>query len=731
VTTAPATDPVGATAFASDPVAMEALRGLARQLHIDTEYYDTEGVLHGATAAGLLAAVRAMGVALDGPDGTDAAAQQIAAIFDDPFPGPIVVWGDDALRGEIRMPSRRPVRAQLTMRLEDGGTRQWDLQADQLVRADQVGEHGREAGAPGDTLRFSFELEGPFPVGHHELVAHLDADEFHALVLVAPRRSVTLGPEERLWGIFAPTYAIAGGSGLGAHLGNLARLGEAIDSQGGKVVGTLPLLAAWLGDPYDPSPYAPVSRAFWNELYIDLEALPELASVAGAMANLEGLRSIGHAANVRGRSFDYQHQYGYVRGVLEDVVAARATWDPALLDAFEAHVAAHPDIAAYARFRAFAEQQRSGWHSWPEPQRSGTIAEADVDAEVVVFHEFVQYAMQRDLERLHDDFAARGQRLYLDLPVGAHGDGYDTWKHRTLFAWGTAAGAPPDEFFTGGQSWGFPPIIPHVSSRDGHAYFREVLRHHLRVAGILRLDHVMGLHRMFWVPDGLDAQDGVYVRYPREELFAVLSIESHRAGCVIVGEDLGTVPDEIREAMARHALLGMSVVEFSQPAWDGAPLVGPTNQQLVSVDTHDTPTFAAWLRGLDIELRLASGLLDAEEAARAHDERAHQVRNLVENLQADGTLAARADREDPIVVLAALLDHLAASDAPVLLITLDDLAGETNPQNIPGTGVDRPNWVQRLPFAATDLAHDERLGVILSDVQARRLGSYARHQERS
>ncbi len=721
------TTPVDASAFATDATAMDALRSLADRLHIELEYHDTEGVLHGATAAGLLAAVRAMGISLDGPGDVPAAALQISALFDDPFPGPIVVWDDGAVGGQIRMPARRPARVQLTMRLEDGSTRRWDLQADRLRPVDpQPGAGGLPS--PESQL-YAFELEGPFPVGHHQLVAHLDADEFHAIVLVAPTRAVALGPEERLWGVFAPTYAIAGGTGLGAHLGNLAALGAAIDEHGGKVVGTLPLLAAWLGEPFDPSPYAPVSRAFWNELYIDLEALPELAGVPGAQADLEGLRSIGHAANVRSRTFDYRHQYGYVRGILEQVVAARADWEAGQLDAFVAHVAEHPDLAAYARFRAFAEAQASGWHSWPERQRSGAIAEDDVDAEVVVFHEFVQYALQRDLERLRADFADRGQRLYLDLPVGAHGDGFDTWKHRGLFAWGTAAGAPPDDFFTGGQSWGFPPLIPHVSSRDGHAYFREVLRHHLQVAGILRLDHVMGLHRMFWVPDGLDARDGVYVRYPREELFAVLSIESHRAGCVIVGEDLGTVPDEIREAMARHALLGMSVVEFRQPAWEGAPLVGPTPQQLASVDTHDTPTFAAWLRGLDIDRRVAAGLLDPDTAARDREERASQVRNLIAHLRAEGALAPRAPTDDPIVVLAALLDHLAESDAPVLLISLDDLAAETNPQNIPGTGVDRPNWVQRLPFTVGDLVRDERIVAIFGDVQARRLGSYARYQE--
>jgi len=718
---------------------MDALRVLAGSLHIDTEYYDTEGVLHHATAAGLLAAIRAMGVTIETPDGVAFAEHEVRRLQDDPFPGPVVVWDDDPVRGEIRLPARRPVRVRMTLRLEDGTERQWDLRDGELellgtgpgTGRDQdeaaASRDGALAEGDADHHRYRYTLDGPFPVGHHELVADLDADEFHAIVLVAPSHAVSLGPEERLWGVFAPTYAIAGGSGLGAHVGNLAALGTAIDTMGGKVVGTLPLLAAWLGDPFDPSPYAPVSRAFWNELYIDLEALPELAAVPGAVANLEGLRSIGHAANVRGRTFDYRHQYGYVRGVLEDVVAARGSWSPGLLDAFEGHVREHPELVDYARFRAFAEAQDSGWHAWPEPQRSGVIRDEDVDDDIVVFHEFVQYALQRDLESLRAAFAGRRQRLYLDLPVGAHGDGYDTWKHRELFAWGTAAGAPPDDFFTGGQSWGFPPLIPHVSSRDGHAYFRDVLRHHLAVAGILRLDHVMGLHRMFWVPDGLDARDGVYVRYPREELFAVLSIESHRAGCVIVGEDLGTVPDEIREAMRHHGLLGMSVVEFNQPDWEGAPLVMPTTAQLASVGTHDTPTFAAWLRGLDIDRRIATVALDGDAGADAHAGRQRQVENLIDHLRRSGTLGPRDNTEDPLVVLAALLELLSETDAPVLLVSLDDLAGETNPQNIPGTGVDRPNWVQRLPFGVDDLAGNERIGVILGDVQARRLGSYARY----
>ena len=217
----------------------------------------------------------------------------------------------------------------------------------------------------------------------------------------------------------------------------------------------------------------------------------------------------------------------------------------------------------------------------------------------------------------------------------------------------------------------------------------------------------------------------MYVRYPQEELFAVLAIESARSGCRVVGEDLGTVPDEVRDAMDRHGLLGMHVSQFQLPGADGRlPRPGP--RQVASVDTHDTPTFAGWLRGRDLEVRRDLGLLGEHELGREAIERQQQCDRLVTGLVAEGLLHEPAGEAE---VLGALVAHLGATDAAAVIVGVDDLLLDTEPQNVPGTGPDRPNWVRTLAETLAELAADDRVGELLDSLQAARLGAHVRAQE--
>ncbi len=258
-------------------------------------------------------------------------------------------------------------------------------------------------------------------------------------------------------------------------------------------------------------------------------------------------------------------------------------------------------------------------------------------------------------------------------------------------------GAPPDDFFAAGQNWGFPPLRPDQARADGHRLLAECLRHHMAHAGLLRLDHVMGLHRLFWIPEGLDATQGTYVRYPTDEQFAVVAIESARSGCVVVGEDLGTVPDEVREAMDRHRVLRSYVAEFSLHDHDHgrAELAEPDHRMVATVDTHDTPTFATFV---------------ADDPRRA----------------ALGSAVGLGTEASTPELLEAVLARLADSSAPAVLVALDDLLGATEPHNVPGTGAERANWVQRLALGLGELADDPAVTALLDQVQARRLASHER-----
>lgn len=720
------------TSATTDEQRTHQLLALALRLGIATEYWDVKGNRHHASVDALLGAIGAMGYEANGLGSVAAVMrvhdeERLAAVTE-----PVLVnWIGRPFGFDLRLPAGAPSGlVELTVELEGGGEQHlgsFDL-------ATQTGRDESRGHASVRVIRLELGVVD-LPMGYHRLrltgsgVAGR-ADEPRAL-FVAPVTGARLDPFDRLWGLFSPVYALPGGSGLGAHLGDLRELAASMDRLGGKIVGTLPVLATWLGTPFDPSPYAPVSRRFWNELYIDLRRMPELALSPVASNNLDGLRSIGHAANVKGRTFDYRHQYGYVRGVLEQVVAARADWPADQQRDFARFLEHHDEVTDYARFRSCAERRGEGWHGWPAGPATGSISDRDVDPAVVLLHQFAQYAMSRDLDQLDSDLRGRGQRLYLDLPIGAHGDGYDTWKHQDLFAWGAGAGAPPDDFFEDGQNWGFPPIRPAVSRQDGHRHVRDVLHHHMAVAGILRLDHVMGLHRLYWVPDGLRAKDGVYVTYPQDELFAIVAIESAGHDCVVVGEDLGTVPDEVRHAMRDHDMLGMYVAEFNQPAWSGTPLAPPHTDQLASIDTHDTPTFTGWLRGLDIDRRRDQGMLDDLAATDARRDRDKQVENLVAFLRARGDLSPKSDHRDEPALLKALCRYLGDGDAPAVLVALDDLVGESNPQNVPGTMNDRPNWVQRLPVTLDELFADDRILSVLDALQDCRLGSHLRAREAS
>lgn len=755
------------------------LYDLARAAGVEVDYWDVRGGHHVASVEALLAVVGELGrvgqvrhrtfvptpptgVEVEGggwelrslADVPGAWAsfdhRQASRLLDDV----LVCWVGDGLRAVLRVPSEIDRVGRLSWRLvlEDGtvvdGTTQGPAGPTGTV------EHHRFGTWQVADQELTVPLPEDLPTGVHTLEMELPLSlrqtlgrAFGTAVPEVLRRPLLFAPVSaaaldagRSWGAFVPLYSlrsssVSSSSPSGPTVGDLEVVGRWLAERGGGVVATLPLLASFSGTPFDPSPYAPVSRRFWNELYLDPDWLARRLTgrqpEALPSARFEAERLEASA------TFDYREQAALSRTLLSPLAARFAAEVAAGV-----HGADHDDyrrfvgdpaspVNDYARFRALAERFGHGWPSWPEPVRAGIAGAGTIDPDTVDLHLVAQWAMSRQMAELATDFRSRGQRLYLDLPVGAHPDGFDTWQQGDLFASGMSVGAPPDEFFTEGQNWGFPPIRPAASRAQVHQHIRECLRHHMEVAGILRLDHVMGLHRLYWVPDGASAKEGVYVRYPREELFAALAIESRRHDCVVVGEDLGTVPDQIRDAMARHGLLGMYVAEFQLPSWAGAELAAPPARCVASVDTHDTPTFVGFLRGLDIARRVETGLLDTEEAAEEFNERHQQRENLTGFLVARGLVdAADTDRAEErgedagtregvrthaphpgeeAALLRGLLGFLGRSDAELVLVSLEDLWGEANPQNVPGTGLDRPNWVQRFNDTLSELTRDPRV----------------------
>jgi 4-alpha-glucanotransferase len=657
------------------------LHRLARFHGVQTAYHDNQGRRVSADAETLMAALQALGVPLRGAaDIAPLLAIRERELWDRVLDPVVVAWLDDgagrsntfALR--IPVPARdRTVSAAITF--EDGGFLRWPLSAGDLEPAGRATVGGREY------VALRAPLPDGLPPGYHDLQLTVGEgrarERFGALLIAAPRRAAhwdaVVG--RRGWGLFAPMHALwedrGGGLRDAASPGFrlLEDLAERVAGYGGTVVGTLPLMASFLDDPYDPSPYAPVSRLFWNELYVELPG-----GSPGRRPFRSGL-------------FDPRSAMAERRPALE--AAAREffarTGEPEALASFRGR---NPAADDYARFRALAAR-RGPWSAWQDRLRGRDVRETDYDRNVARYHLFAQWLAERQLMAAKERAEARGVGLYLDLPLGVHPDGYDVWRHRELFAVTASAGAPPDPLAAGGQDWGFPPLHPEAGRFDRHRYFIACIRNHLRYARVLRIDHVMQFHRMYWVLGG-DPRHGVYVRYPSEEVYAVLCLESRRARSVIVGEDLGTVPRVVREDMRRHGLPGMYVLQFELMDTEEGRALAPRPVRpgaLASIGTHDTPTFAGWWRGRDLEIRAELGQMSGPDASAEIEGRSEMRRKLAAGLRTEDQAAQ---------VHAALLRRLGASDAGLVLATMEDLWLEPEPQNVPGT-VREENW--RRPFS--------------------------------
>ena len=526
------------------------------------------------------------------------------------------------------------------------------------------------------------------PEGLHRLEIEDAAGRAHSVLLVAAPRPLA-APEVAGFTLFAPVYALHDAQSEVGDFGTLGRLADAVADAGGEGVVTLPLLPLLSESPWDEvSPYAAASRLQWNELYVDLGASPECGGSPEARRLLAMHPALTTPDPLRpgARHVDWRAVTAHRSAVLD---ALAASLGEERQTAFATFLAEEPEVERYAAHRAAA-------HPPPDRER------------VALRHRYGQWLARTQLAAL----AAR-RPLHLDLPLGVHPDAYDVAAHPELYVAGVAAGAPPDPLFVGGQNWGFPPLHPGRLRASGYAHLIALLEHHLRPAASLRIDHVAWLRRLFWIPAGMPGTEGLYVRQEApEELFALLAILGRRHACRIVGEDLGTVPPEVRTSMAAQGLRRTWVFQFGaravHPCWDAPPA-----DAVVALDTHDTATFLGWWEGRDVEERVALGLTSAEDAAKEHEGRRRVTAGLRSALGLEDDAGAEA-------AFAALATTLAGGEGETLQLALEDFFGERLPQNVPGTHRERPNWTRRAARPATDLRDDPALHGLLARIAAAR-----------
>ncbi len=665
-----------------------SLERLARMHGVQGSYVDVHGRKQRASADSLQAALQALGAPLASHQhATEALRAQTLALWQTPLEPVAVVWGHSPSVLKIRLPSsmmHKTLTGHLILETGEEHILRWPLRHIPTLHNSKVeGTSYQVKGLPLPNL----------PAGYHRVTVDGPQGAAHCFLMCAPVTAYI--PKTHTWGVFCPLYALHSDRSWGSgDWTDLDRLREWVAVLGGQIVGTLPLLASFLDEPFDPSPYAPVSRLFWNEFFLDVTGIPEVGRSPEAQALLRSsmfqaeLNTFQTAPLV-----DYRRQMSVKRQVLEALARSFFSTPSDRLTAFWRFVRDSPGVDDYARFRATCERQHSPWTTWPAPLRDGTLAKGDYEETAWRYHLYAQWLAHEQLDGLARKAHRSGQGLYLDLPLGVHALGYDTWRERTAFALDVSGGAPPDAVFTKGQSWGFPPLHPHHVRDQRYRYPIAYIRHHLQFAKFLRIDHMMGLHRLFWIPKGMEPRDGVYVRYAAEEFYAILSLESHRHQSVILGENLGTVPPAVNNSMKRHGIHQMYVVQYELTPQAGGPLRPVPADSVASLNTHDMPTFHAYCQGQDIPGRLAMGLLDKKEAEAEHKTRQALVARLTRLLKQKKWLART--NSDALSVVKACWAHLAASPARVALVNLEDLWLETKPQNVPGLGEEGTNWLQK------------------------------------
>jgi len=702
------------------------LRALAALYGLQISYSDNHGTVRSVAVERVVGMLRTLGAPIEDPRRLDDAVRvgELRA-WTRLIPPVVVAWEGVGVL-EVRLPAHvADAGYRLVVTAESGES----LTRNGIMY--DVPAKGTKAIGGDRFVRRELNLPGGLAFGYHQLrLEVLGLPPAHAMLVSAPRRAYGPANTQPTWGLFSPLYALHSGRSLATgDLTDLLHVTEWVAERGGSVVGTLPLLATFLhgsreGEegPFEPSPYAPASRLAWNELYLDVESIPEF-SVCAKFWNSSATRA--QVAEFRASErVDHGAQMALLRRALQ--LMSAAAWQNDVRRAeLEAFAAERPTIADYARFRAAVTQSRQPWNVWPDELKHGELPSDTYDLEEARYHIYVQWNAHIQLDRLSKRARESGLGLYLDLPVGVHPDGYDIWKYRSVFACGLSSGAPPDALFAGGQNWAFPPLHPHGVREDRYQYLIAVLRNHLRYAGVLRIDHVMGLHRIYAIPQDASPTEGLYLRYHPDELYAILSIESHRNRTLLIGENLGVVPPEVNEAMAEHGVRSMHVVQYAARNEPDCALPPPSKDELASLNTHDMPPFRAFWEGTDCEVRRDLGWIDdaTMEWEKRERERLTDAMRLF--------LSRGTPLPEPLdwhTALRALVRHLGRSDTPLVLLNLEDLWGELRSQNVPGTFLEFPNWQHRARYSFERWREHEGLLALLDVLVEARASAAVRGQ---
>jgi 4-alpha-glucanotransferase len=597
----------------------------------------------------------------------------------------------------------------------------WQLHLEATVTPTQA------AAVQGNTL--SIEL----PLGYHELIFTGPQGELRQRVIGVPdqcylpeplqqKQQQNLQQHQRVWGIALQLYTLRSTRNWGVgDFTDLIRFSEQAAAFGVEVIGLNPLHALYPANPAHISPYSPSHREYLNWIYIDPQAVPEFTGCEAAHTLVASTSFQRQLATTRAtEKVDYVAVAALKRPVLEALFThfLRAA-SPLRQQAFTDYQRANgADLHRHALFDAlqesFATQAEPlfSWQQWPQalqnPDSASCQQFARERAERVQFFCWLQWLAETQLAAAQQRCRQLGMRigLYRDLAVGADRGGSEIWSAPDQFCQDISVGAPPDAVAVQGQNWGLPPFHPDALRNDGYRRFAALLRANMRHCGALRIDHVMALFRLWWIPSGGTGTDGAYVHYPLADLAGIVALESQRQRCLVIGEDLGTVPEEIRRVMHETQMLSYRILMFEQHADRlKAPEEYPT-LALATISTHDMPTLPGFWECEDIKLRDRLGLYDShEQTQQQYAQRHGDKQKLLQALNSKGLYpeypAQLSDFDDRIVLGAHV--YLASSGAGIMMCQPEDWFGERHQVNLPGTSTENPNWQRKLNISIEEM----------------------------
>ena len=643
---------------------------------------------------------------------------------------PTLVAGENTREFPLSMPTNRtggPIEVRI--RWETGGGETYTFESAGLPvveTAELRGQRFEKRWAP---------LPSRMPLGYHELHVTDGTVTSVTRLIVGPERAYLpkdLAAGERAAGVAVSLYGLRSRRNWGCgDLSDLERVVDwVVEDLGGACIALNPLHAIHNRQPFNTSPYLPNSIFYRNPIYLDVERLEDFGFSPAAQALFAAPEMQSAIAALRSSEFvEYEGVYAlklrFLRLCFETFLDRRPSGFARAAD-FEEYCRSEGELLdRYATYCALDEWIHSQnpdvwvWPDWPEeyrdPESEATRRFAEAHREEILLHKYVQWQLDRQLGGVQHYALEKGLSigLYHDLALATDRCGSDQWAHPEYFVAGCSVGAPPDGFSPKGQDWGFPPPNTEHHREEGYRLFTEIVRHNCRHGGALRIDHVMRFFRLFWIPDGMEAVDGTYVRDYPEDLLRILALESVRNQVMIVGEDLGTVEPEFRETLARFGILSCRVLYFERrPNGEFRQPPEYPRQALVSSTTHDLATLAGFWLNRDIEARHAAGLLGGEDAYRAQlADRAADKQKILDALFQAGLLPkwfphkAAGVPELTGELHNAIIGFLAQTPSMLMLLNQEDLTKETEQQNLPGSTHQYPNWRRKMKFTVEELRY--------------------------